>query len=118
MVRQTNRCSALVPFLAAVLIAVLLPATALAGHPGDHGGSVGSVPGGNWYGAGNGGGGGSTGSGDPDELGIYRMPSSLPGGGSAPVPSEPPRTQRRPDALSPKLRMVWAFLLGFRITGF
>jgi hypothetical protein len=116
MVRQTKRYSALVPLLMALLFAVLLPATAPAGHPGDGRDPTGAIRTDPWAGAG-GGGGEVVGSGDPDELGIYSV-LPPPGWNSGPVPSGPPRADGEPGALPLKLRILRAFLLGFRFPGF
>ena len=116
MVRQTKRYSALVPLLTAFLFAVLLPATAPAGHPGDGGNPTGVIRTDPCAGAG-GNGGGVVASGDPDELGIYRALSPA-GWNSGPVPSGPPRTDGKSGAVPLKLRILRAFLLGFRFPGF
>jgi hypothetical protein len=113
MSRQIKRYSGLVPLLAAFLFAVLLPAMASASHPGDGG----TPPGAIYAGPGNGGGGGGViGSGDPDELGIYRM---LPPSGrnSGSVSSGSTRTDGPSGVLLSKLRILRAFLLGFRFPG-
>jgi hypothetical protein len=116
MVRQTKGCSALVPLLTAFLFAVLLPATAPAGHPEGGGNPTGIIHGDPEAGAGGRGGEGGD-SADPDELGIYRMPPPT-GWSSGTIPSGPPRTERTPSALTLKLSIVRAFLLGFRFPGF
>jgi hypothetical protein len=114
MSRQAKCFSGLVPLLAAFLFAVLLPATASASHPGDGG----TPPGAIYAGPGGGGGGGGVivGSGDPDELGIYRaLPPS--GRNSGPASSSSTRTDGPLGALLSKLRILRAFLLGFRFPG-
>jgi hypothetical protein len=114
MSRQAKRYSGLVPLLTALLFAVLLPATAPAGHPGDGR----TPPDAIYSGPGGGGGGGGVivGSGDPDELGIYRaLPPS--GRNSGPAPSGSTRTDGRLGVLLSKLRILGAFLLGFRFPG-
>lgn len=112
MFRQTKRSSALVPLLMALLLAVVLPATAPAGHPGDGvtpAGVIRTDPG---AGAGGNLGGGGA-SGDPDELGIYREPTP-PAWISGPVSPNSPRTEAKPSATRLRLRVLRAFLLGFR----
>lgn len=117
MVRQTKRCSALVPLLTALLFAVLLPATAPAGHPGDSGNPPVVICVDPAAGAGGGGGGGVVGSGDPDELGIYRARPPL-GQNLGSVPSGSSRADGRPSVLLRKLCILRAFLFGFRFPGF
>jgi hypothetical protein len=115
MVRQTKCYSALVPLLTAFLFAVLLPATAPAGHLGDGGNSTGVIRTDPGAGAGGNAGGGDS-SGDPDELGIYR---ELPrqGRNSGSVPAGQPHTDAEPGALPLELRILRTFLLGFRFPG-
>jgi hypothetical protein len=116
MVRHTKRRPALVLLLAVVLIAALIPAIALADRPGDHGNSNGTVPSGP-SGLGAGSGGGPSGSGDPDELGIYRLPPQIPGGIPAPPPAPAPLPEQKPSMLTLRLHIMWAFLLGSRFPG-
>jgi hypothetical protein len=112
MFRQTKRYFALVPLLTALLLAVFLPATAPAGHPGDGVTPTGVIRTDPGAGAGGNLGGGGA-SGDPDELGIYREPPP-PAWISGPVSPRVPGGDVKPSATRLRLRVLRAFLLGFR----
>ncbi len=116
MVRQTKCRFVLVLFLAAALGGLLVPASVLAGPPGGGGSAIGNHPGDPQLDGGSGGG-GLLGSGDPDELGIYRMQSALPGENPGPAQVVPPRAEPEPGEALSTLRMLWRFLLGYRVAG-
>jgi hypothetical protein len=115
MVRQLKRFPSLALFLAAFLLVVLLPGTAPAGHPGNAGNPAGPVLHDPATGAG--GSGGAADPADPDELGIYRMRQASHGPNSGPVAKAPIDSDRNPSAVSQKLLIVRAFLLGFWFSG-
>jgi hypothetical protein len=111
MVRQTTYPRALVPFLVALLLAVLLPAVSPAGVSGDDGTSTVPVLSSPTGGVGDP---ASPNSGDPDELGIYgrntsTRPTVIIPGTPTPVPTRDPV---EPAPRTPAELVLQAFLLG------
>jgi hypothetical protein len=108
MVRQMKRA---LPFILCLvlMLAVLLPAVASA-HPGD---GVPPPPTGVVIGAPDQGG-GPTGSGDPDELGIYKNPAPHQGVPIGASKSGKAHVATKSGTLSPVAWIVRAFLFGFR----
>jgi hypothetical protein len=114
MFRQIKCQAALAVLLVALCLAVVIPATAVAGNAGDARVPPGPVLNGPGTGTT---GGGADQSGDPDELGIYRTTHAQPG----PTPAKPEPLfidiDGPTDAASTWLLAVQALILGFRIQG-